>query len=148
MKTTDPHFDLEKEIKETISRLAQFEEDVQTGVADEIDDTAANRRRIERDRAKQLLKYRSDVEQVLAGPDGRRVMWRILEMAGPNRISHVPGDPYSTAFNEGKRAVANEILLMLWDADPNVYARMQREHNSDLKTEQERKRKELESNGN
>lgn len=142
MKTEDPKFDLDKEIKDTILRLSQFEEDVQTGVADEIDDSAASKRRQERDRAKQLLKYRSDVEQIVARPDGRRVMWRILELAGPNRISHVPGDPYSTAFNEGRRAVANEILLMLWDADPNVYAQMQREHVSDLKSELERKRKE------
>ncbi len=140
----DPKFDIEKELKETIARLAQFEEDVQTGVADEMDDSAATKRRIERDRAKQLVKYRSDVEQIVSRPDGRRVMWRVLELAGPNRISHTPGDPYQTAFLEGKRAVANEILMMLWDADANVYAQMQREHVSDLKTEAERKRKEIE----
>lgn len=140
-------FDLEKEIKDTISRLSQFEEDVQTGVADELDDSQAARRRVERERAKQLLKYRSDVEQIVARPDGRRVMWRILAMAGPNRISHVPGDAFTTAFNEGKRAVANEILLMLWDTDPNVYAQMQRENHSDLKSELERKKKESNTNG-
>ncbi len=144
----DPKFDLDKEIKDTIARLSQFEEDVQSGVADELDDSAAAKRRNERERARQLLKYRSDVSQIASRADGRRVLWRILELAGPNRISHVPGDPYSTAFNEGKRSVANEILLMLWDNDPATYAQMQREHNSDLKTEQERKRKETESNGN
>ncbi len=129
-----PSFDLDKAIKETVARLALFEEDVQSGVADEMDDSAAAKRRQERDRAKQLVKYRSDVEQIVSRADGRRVLWRILEMAGPNRISHTPGDPYTTAFLEGKRAVANDILLMLWDADQNVYAQMQREHQSDLKS--------------
>lgn len=147
MKTEEQKLDIEKALKETIARLSLFEEDVQTGVADELDDTQATRRRIERDRAKQLLRYRGDVEQIVARADGRRVIWRILEMAGPNRISHVPGDPYTTAFNEGKRAVANEVLLMLWDADQNVYAQMQREHQSDLKSELERKRKESNPNG-
>lgn len=147
MKTEDPKLDIEKALKETIARLSLFEEDVQTGAADELDDTQATRRRIERDRAKQLLRYRGDVEQIVARPDGRRVMWRILEMAGPNRISHTPGDSHTTAFLEGKRAVANEILLMLWDADQNVYAQMQREHQSDLKSEMERKRKESNTNG-
>lgn len=137
-------FNLENEIALAELRLVQFEEAIQSGEADESDEDQA-KRRIERERAKKLLKYRSDVQQFVARADGRRVLWRVLEIAGPNRISHTPGDPYSTAFNEGKRAVANEILLMLWDADPNVYAQMQREHASDVKAEQERKKKEMEA---
>lgn len=143
-----PTFDLDGALKETIARLSQFEEDVQSGAADEIDDSAAKHRTRERARAKQLLKYRSDVQQIASRADGRRVLWRILEICGPNRISHTPGDPYTTAFNEGKRSVGNEILLLLWDNDSGTYAQMQREHSSDLKTEQERRRKETESNGN
>lgn len=133
-------FSVEKELEKAQLKIVAFEEAIQTGEA-EASAEEVTHLLLMRDRAKKLLKYRSDVEQIVARPDGRRVLWRILEIAGPNRISHTPGDPYSTAFNEGKRSIANEILLMIFDADQNAYARMQREHLSDSKAEDERKNK-------
>jgi hypothetical protein len=115
----------------------RFEEAVQRGEADASPDQIAQAKR-ERERARKLLKYRADVEFVLSDVRGRRVMWRVLELSGPNRISHTPGDSHHTAFLDGKRSVANDILLILFDADQGVYARMQREHLSDMKADQER----------
>jgi len=30
-----------------------------------------------------------------------------------NNQAHVPGDPYTTAFNDGMRTIANNIILMI-----------------------------------
>lgn len=44
---------------------------------------------------------------------GRRIVHRLLTNAGAYRLSHVPGDPYATAFNEGQRNVGNRIIAIL-----------------------------------
>lgn len=143
MAKTEEAIDVEKLLEQATLRAIAFEEAIQTGEAD-VTDEEKRALKIARERAKKLVKYRSDVQQTIARAEGRRVLWRVLEIAGPNRISHTPGDPYHTAFNEGKRAVANEVLMMLLDADPDVYARMQREFISDQKSEAARLKRELE----
>ncbi len=137
--------DIEKELHEATLRIIEFEEQIQSGEADEYDEHAVARRKHLNDSARKLLKHRQDVQEIAKLPSGRRVFFRILEIAGPNRLSPNISDPYVTAETNGKRAVANAILEMLYDADANVYAQMQREHLSDMKSELERKNKELES---
>lgn len=132
---------LAEQLKSAELSIRNFESQIQSGEIDATEHEAALIRS-EKDRARKLAKYDNDVKQIIARADGRRVLWRILEVAGPARISHVPGDPHTTAFNEGKRWVANEILLMLFNANMDVYAQMQREHASELKLEQERKKQE------
>lgn len=56
-----------------------------------------------------------------------RVLWRVLEMAGTRRLSHVQGDPYQTAFNEGGRNIGNWLMAELFKADPDAYSRMQKD---------------------
>lgn len=134
--------DLDALLKDAESRIFEFEKAIQTGEADQ-DQYTKQKKALEKERARKLLKYRMDVQQVVAQAFGRRVLWRILELCGPNRISYVPGDTHATAVNEGKRMIANEVLLMIYDVDSAVYSQMQREHASDLKVERERKKKEI-----
>jgi hypothetical protein len=56
--------------------------------------------------------YRS----VLAGPSGK-IVRKDLEYT-VNMTCHVPGDPHTSAFNEGKRIMARNFLL-LGEADEN-----------------------------
>lgn len=50
--------------------------------------------------------YRS----ALAGPNGK-VIREDLEYTA-NMTCHVPGDPHTSAFNEGKRVMARNFLLL------------------------------------
>jgi hypothetical protein len=52
-------------------------------------------------------------EQVFASPDGQRVLYDILRAGGILTISHVPGDPYSTEWNDGRRSLAMHIIDQL-----------------------------------
>lgn len=140
----DVKVDLEKELRDAQARILDYEQSIQRGEADD-DEITAERRVQLREQARKNLKGRSDVQSVIARADGRRVLYRILEIAGPHRLSPNISDPYLTAQADGKRAVANAILEMIYDADPNAYAQMQREHVSDMKSELERKTKELEA---
>lgn len=42
--------------------------------------------------------------------EGQKVLAFLAEEAGQFRTSHVAGDPYATAFNEGKRHMFNHIM--------------------------------------
>ena len=50
--------------------------------------------------------YRS----ALAGPNGKIIRKDLKYQA--NRNCHVPGDPYTSALNEGKRIMARDFLLL------------------------------------
>jgi len=54
---------------------------------------------------------------------GRRVAWRVLESAGIFRMSHT-GNPYETAFREGRRSVGLELLALIVNHMPHSYAAM------------------------
>ncbi len=144
-KTLDPKLDIEAALREAELAAMEYESQIQTGEADELDPVAIERRKQGRERQKTILKETSDWEQVLSTVEGRRVIYRILSLMGPNRISFTPGDPYLTAFNEGQRFAANEVIQRVLAADPTAYHRMQREHVSDLKSELERKKREAEA---
>lgn len=136
---------IEKELHDASLRILEFEHQIQSGEADEYDDASIEKRRAIKEQSRKLLKYRSDFQAILARPDGRRVIYRILALLGPNRLSPNISDPYITAEANGLRRGANEVLSMVYDADPNAYAQMIREHVSDEKTETERKNREMES---
>lgn len=52
----------------------------------------------------------------LESPDGKEV-FKALYKEFADRNSHVPGDPYTTAFNEGQRSV----ILFLTDIRESDY---------------------------
>ena len=58
----------------------------------------------------------TDLKRILASPDGQTLM-ASLEREFADRTSHVAGDPYTSAFNEGQRSV----VLFLYDIKDSSY---------------------------
>lgn len=46
----------------------------------------------------------TQIKNLFQSPDGQAA-FKVLEAEFSDRTSHVPGDPYTSAFNEGKRSV-------------------------------------------
>lgn len=65
------------------------------------------------DRGRRFLRLRHCYRLVYASPEGREVLQDILRSCRVNRSSHVRGDPYTTAYNEGKRAIGVTIGRLL-----------------------------------
>ena len=63
-----------------------------------------------------------DMLFVLASEQGRRVMWRILQMCGTFECSFHPSAAIS--FQEGQRNIGLRILLMVDEADVEAYPKM------------------------
>jgi len=63
--------------------------------------------------AKRSLATIVDYKQTFSTPHGKRVLKSILKSSGIWHSSFVQGDPYSTAFNEGTRKGALDILSKL-----------------------------------
>lgn len=80
--------------------------------------------------------FLNDVRHVLSSVQGRRFVWRILDMAGVYRSSFTGNS--STFFNEGARNIGLRVLSDVMDAKPEAFLQMQQE---------DKKRKERKSNG-
>lgn len=65
-------------------------------------------------------------QAVFRSAGGQAVLADILTRAGMVGSSFVPGDPHATAFNEGKRRLALEIIERL-NVNPDALLRMLRE---------------------
>lgn len=74
-----------------------------------------------------------DLGAVLGTPEGRRVLWRVLEVAGVHRSTFNPHGSIS-AFNEGMRNVGLIFQKDITDHFPQQYVdmlqEMQRRHES------------------
>lgn len=65
--------------------------------------------------ARSQVKLAHAYQQVFDTPAGDMVQKDILRFCGVLEVDHVPGDPYTTAFNSGKRAAALHIIdRMRW----------------------------------
>lgn len=84
--------------------------------------------KIEELREKRKAREQSDLLKVLSQKEGRRLVWRILSMAGVFALSYTPQDPDHTIFCEGKRSVGN---LLLKDIPPEIELAMKREAAND-----------------
>lgn len=71
----------------------------------------------------------NDMRFVLAHPQGRRVMWRMLERCGVYRTSFTGNS--TTFFNEGERNVGLKLLADIEEADLDAYIKMKRETKGD-----------------
>lgn len=72
-----------------------------------------------------------DVKKQLSTPEGRRLMFRILDMAGVFRLSFVANSDRLTSYNEGRRSIGNTLLIDIMQECPNMLLQMQREHDSE-----------------
>jgi hypothetical protein len=84
----------------------------------------SQKRQAERSRRSQAA-LEDAYKRVCASPEGKLVFWDILDrVAGVFGGVHVPGDPYSTAFGDGRRATGIDVMVLLQRAAPVSYADM------------------------
>jgi hypothetical protein len=96
-------------------RPYSIDPDVRAAQQEERDNKALIRRTIAED----------DIRTVMSTEQGRRVVFKLLDMAGVQRISFVAGDALHTAFNEGQR---NLGLWLTAQLTPDEYAVMMKEN--------------------
>lgn len=77
----------------------------------------------------QLVRERevAELAKMLDTSWGRAVIWRILERGGFHKLSFAGADTHLTAFNEGRRDIANWVLSECLTARPQCYNVMRNE---------------------
>lgn len=74
----------------------------------------------------------NDLRTVLAIPEGRRLLWRVLSEARMFQLSFTPGLSDVTAFNEGSRNVGNWLFGEINEAKSEAFLQMQREYKIEI----------------
>lgn len=73
-----------------------------------------------------------DLDYILKHERGRRWLYTLIfDTCHINLRSHVPGDPESTAFNEGARMIGQDIINKIKDRDMSAYLTMVKEGEAD-----------------
>lgn len=67
-----------------------------------------------------------DVKWLMSSKRGRRIMWRMLELSGPFRLSF-DSNAMKMAFNEGNRNLGNQLFLEVMTLCPELYPVMVKE---------------------
>lgn len=62
------------------------------------------------DDIQKMIDLRESFRRTFKTDDGERVLRAIMQTAGLAAVSHRPGDPCETAFHEGRRSLALEIM--------------------------------------
>lgn len=68
----------------------------------------------------------ADLKWLMSSPRGRRIMWRLLEMSGPFRMSF-DTNAMRMAFNEGNRNLGNRLFHEVMTLCPELYPVMAKE---------------------
>lgn len=69
----------------------------------------------------------ADIKWLMSSRQGRRIMWRLLRVAGIFLLSFNT-NAMQMAFNEGKRAVGNQLFDEVLNLCPEQFPVMQKEH--------------------
>lgn len=73
-----------------------------------------------------------DLDAILASPRGRRFLHEVIfDLCHVEARSHVPGDPESSAFNEGARMVGQILLERIRERDFDAFVLMLSEARAD-----------------
>ncbi len=67
-------------------------------------------------------KLEADVNSVMGTPQGKDLIWEVLSLCGIYENQFTGNS--STFFNEGRRSVGIDLIQMLTDADPTLYAQL------------------------
>ncbi len=78
--------------------------------------------------AKLKKRLTCDLQTVLKTPQGRRVLWNLLQVAQVRRHGFVPGDSLATAFHCGQRSIGLYLLDEIEQAVPGAYQQMRGEY--------------------
>lgn len=68
----------------------------------------------------------ADLKWLMSSKKGRRLMWRLLELSGPFRLSFDP-NAMKMAFNEGNRNLGNQLFGEVMTLCPEMYPVMVKE---------------------
>ncbi len=141
-KDTDELGTVAGRLKMAESARLKFEQSIATPTSEKIAQID------EKERKRELEARKNDLLQVLKVPEGRRLIYHILELCGPYRASFCGSDSALAAFKEGQRDIGLELLSLINLADPAIYLQMQREHLSDQKSKESAREKLMEEINN
>ena len=82
-----------------------------------------SREQIAAEAASRLQQLRTDYRVVFGSDAGQRVLADLMERLGVSQTSFRPGQPDMTAYHEGRRRAALEIVEII-TADPTAPVRM------------------------
>lgn len=68
-----------------------------------------------------------DLRFVMSTPAGRRFVHRVLGLCGTFRLSFTGEQTHTTAFNEGKRSLGNQLFAEVEAVSPEAFVDMLRE---------------------
>lgn len=80
--------------------------------------------------AQELAWEIDDLQWLMGSKRGRRIVWRLLQNAGVNRLSYTPGDALATAFNEGQRNQGNRLQALIQAHASEAYGLMVQERSN------------------
>lgn len=80
--------------------------------------------RLKKMRERQL----NDLFKVLSSKEGRGTLFRLIAISGALNQTTMSGDALTTAFNEGKRFMGNELLMDIVENKPEVLLQMKKEY--------------------
>ena len=85
------------------------------------------------ERARELAKeqYEKDFGLLLSKPEGRRFFWRLFNDSDLFRPSFT-GDALTSAYNEGRRSVAHQLMEEMQRLNRHAYAAMVKEAMNDI----------------
>jgi hypothetical protein len=72
----------------------------------------------------------ADVKWLMSSKRGRRIMWRLLDLSGPFRLSF-DTNAMKMAFNEGNRNLGNQLFNEVMNLCPELYPVMVKEQRND-----------------
>ena len=78
----------------------------------------------------------ADLQAVLKLPQGRRVLWRLLQAAQVDQHGFVLGDPCATAFHCGQKSLGLFLQQQIAELSPLLLAQMRAEYLSEITSEQ------------
>lgn len=91
------------------------------------DDATAERE--EARRKARVQQAEDDIRWLMAQPQGRRFVERLMETSGVFHGSFVAGAADRTAFNEGRRSVGNQVFGEVIALCPERYVQLLQERN-------------------
>lgn len=74
----------------------------------------------------------SDMQSVLKTPQGRRVLWRILQVANVRGHGFIPADALATSFHCGQRSIGLFLLEEIERANSLAYQQMRSEYQAEI----------------
>ena len=78
----------------------------------------------------------ADLACLLKLPQGRRVLWRILQASQIDQHGFVPGDGFATAFHCGQKSIGLFLQQQIAAISPLLLAQMRAEYLSEVTSEQ------------